>query len=444
MVNYVKKYIKKRSLKKFNRNKKKKTRTKTKNRTRKYKTRRYRRKSMRGGSEWVRYGPNWKNIKELALLQMKYKFDENWNKWGDSEAVHLVCGLAGEFCVLDTAINLSLHFPHSTVYFLENYTQYAAFGLFPDLPIDIIMGNLNKRKDAKNKYGNLTFQSFKSENDCFKFIEGKKRTQIYLWVIDMQQDFCPSTITETGKKGSFAVHYSQPLYEGFEDRNTKVKLFKSDTTSLDISTGEHVNDTDTDTDTILITDTVTNRVKLLINKPTLTELWNSNKFSIPRLITQLSNAGLNCDIILSRDGHTKAHCSFHEDEDYGNLQKPGGLYPPHCVRGTQGELIMDSIKKASLEYYNKKNKINVILKGCTQRTDSYSAIPYHINYPDINKRAPIMDKSKVTCLPFTDSQLKSYIFKTINSDGDKKYLTDNTDKFDEFKDPEFNDISISK
>ena len=74
-------------------------------------------------------------IERMSTMRGGATDDENMSavfgvkveKFQNEKTLHMVCGLAGEYCVLDTAVNLGLHFPQAHVLYLDNYTEYAAF-----------------------------------------------------------------------------------------------------------------------------------------------------------------------------------------------------------------------------------------------------------------------------------------------------------------------------
>ena len=74
--------------------------------------------TMRGGAT-----DDLKNIENMNDVFGQEKVE----KFQNEKTLHMVCGLAGEYCVLDTAVNLGLHFPQAHVLYLDNYTEYAAF-----------------------------------------------------------------------------------------------------------------------------------------------------------------------------------------------------------------------------------------------------------------------------------------------------------------------------
>lgn len=61
----------------------------------------------------------------LKLGRTKIK-DEINESFDGNNTIHLVCGLAGDYCVRDTAINLKFAYPYSTVAVIADATRYAA------------------------------------------------------------------------------------------------------------------------------------------------------------------------------------------------------------------------------------------------------------------------------------------------------------------------------
>ena len=133
--------------------------------------------------------------------KMQAVFGTNADLFNQPNVVHLVCGLAGEYCVLDTAVNLSLHCQDAQVIYLDNYTEYASYGL----PKGIALNNFkhcNTFFNHKTTYQNLKRQKYTQLSDMVTSL--KKASRVYLWVIDMQNDFCEG--------GSFGVAGSKGLY----------------------------------------------------------------------------------------------------------------------------------------------------------------------------------------------------------------------------------------
>jgi nicotinamidase-related amidase len=76
---------------------------------------------------------------------------------GGANMIHLVCGLAGDYCVRDTAINLKFAYPESTVAVIADATRYAA--LYDSIIVpDFIMEGLKREEFLENT---LHLKSFK-------------------------------------------------------------------------------------------------------------------------------------------------------------------------------------------------------------------------------------------------------------------------------------------
>uniref|UniRef100_A0A7S2S014 Isochorismatase-like domain-containing protein n=1 Tax=Mucochytrium quahogii TaxID=96639 RepID=A0A7S2S014_9STRA len=106
-------------------------------------------------------------------------------------------------------------------------------------------------------------------------------------------------------------------------------------------------------------------------------------------------------VIASMDDHSENHCSFSSsagtteippgcsealsicNEDWTNcigtnfLKEQNhsltGLFPPHCVRGSEGALLYRSFFDAFLEYTHEKH---IVQKGLDLTTDSFGVFPY--------------------------------------------------------------------
>ena len=63
----------------------------------------------------------------------------------ETPMAHYVCGLAGDFCVRDTAINLKLNYPNDKVYILIDGTR------FPSLPISVVQKIKEKNENGGMK-----------------------------------------------------------------------------------------------------------------------------------------------------------------------------------------------------------------------------------------------------------------------------------------------------
>jgi nicotinamidase-related amidase len=83
------------------------------------------------------------------------------------------------------------------------------------------------------------------------------------------------------------------------------------------------------------------------------------------------------NIIFSRDIHTTDddknanHCSFENKGKEGFIDGIG--FPAHCVNGTAGCLLNEKIKEKCKEFGDKSL---VVMKGCSQKYDSFGAFPY--------------------------------------------------------------------
>ena len=321
-------------------------------------------------------------------------------KWGRSNAVHLVCGLAGEFCVLDTSINLQKFFPNSTVLFLDEYTQYAAYGL--------IEYKCNNQKDALPYLDSLrkceVLDTETMPRRVLKLIPSDYAgKEIYLWIIDMQNDFCPTPFEDSPNGGTFAVSYSEPLYD-------KINTFSTDKISLQMGNQKTLSLNKNDGSKIIFEN---NENIELLNK-----YWTENKKSITDLIKSLEGNPYFKGCYLSRDYHDEKHCSF----TFVSEQNPG--YPAHCVQESDGAALREEIEskiQELLPYIDQPPEIGVIFKACHKEHDSYSAIPYHKDYPDIDKRA------FGVCKSFGNSADQSPgVYKYFDAKTDKDSLEKNT------------------
>jgi nicotinamidase-related amidase len=81
-------------------------------------------------------------------------------------------------------------------------------------------------------------------------------------------------------------------------------------------------------------------------------------------------------VIFSRDIHTENpnkpnHCSFEISVKRGSIDGIG--FPAHCVNGTTGCMLHPKIQALCEEL---GNKATVVMKGCSQSADSFGAYPY--------------------------------------------------------------------
>jgi nicotinamidase/pyrazinamidase len=77
---------------------------------------------------------------------------------------------------------------------------------------------------------------------------------------------------------------------------------------------------------------------------------------IGQRINQLAKAGGYELVVATRDWHPADHASF---------QEQGGIWPVHCVQGTEGAELHPSLERAEIDV--------VFDKGTNQSTDGYSA-----------------------------------------------------------------------
>lgn len=86
----------------------------------------------------------------VDLNTKRDKIKDKIDSIGGANMIHLVCGLAGDYCVRDTAINLKFAYPNSTVAVIADATRYAALYdsvIVPDTLIPNVFENSEKRTE---------------------------------------------------------------------------------------------------------------------------------------------------------------------------------------------------------------------------------------------------------------------------------------------------------
>lgn len=68
-------------------------------------------------------------------------------------------------------------------------------------------------------------------------------------------------------------------------------------------------------------------------------------------------------VIVTQDAHPKDHCSFVEN---------GGVFPPHCVQGTEGMNVFPALQKALDAQNNLKGGIHYMTKGDLADKEEFS------------------------------------------------------------------------
>lgn len=81
-------------------------------------------------------------------------------------------------------------------------------------------------------------------------------------------------------------------------------------------------------------------------------------------------------VVFSSDQHPFNHCSFAE---------MGGVWPPHCIRYTQGAAITPELLPLMSELYRCGIPFEMIEKATTADVDSYSAFRLHV--PEVIREA---------------------------------------------------------
>jgi len=101
-----------------------------------------------------------RNNKLIDLVNVKTDKNkvENVLDLQDSErgVLHLVCGLAGDYCVRDTAINLKFKYPNHKVAVIADATRYPSL---PDSVIDVTTNDENRESIHNNFKNNLHLNS---------------------------------------------------------------------------------------------------------------------------------------------------------------------------------------------------------------------------------------------------------------------------------------------
>lgn len=85
----------------------------------------------------------------INLNLKRDKIKDKIDSIGGDNMIHLVCGLAGDYCVRDTAINLKFAYPNSTVAVIADATRYAALYDSVIVP-DFIMEGLERTEFLEN------------------------------------------------------------------------------------------------------------------------------------------------------------------------------------------------------------------------------------------------------------------------------------------------------
>lgn len=106
---------------------------------------------------------------------------------------------------------------------------------------------------------------------------------------------------------------------------------------------------------------------------------------IVNLINQAVQVG--AEVIATRDYHPYDHVSFNTD---------GGPFPPHCVQGSDGSMLLQPIAEAMAQgMMAQPEKVHVAFKGFHEDVDSFGGLPYAKGavYPKggeerVNHRAP--------------------------------------------------------
>ncbi len=254
-----------------------------------------------------------RNIRRKLSKKNKRGGGDKRELYASNKTLHLVCGLAGDFCVLDTALNIKTLYPNTNVRFLTYFTRFVISKKPTELPQDVE----TKLKEAKIDY----IQSDDSEicltpESAGEIAFGKSNVQydhIVLWVIDMQNDFIERTFGDREdegafEKGTFAVQGTS------EEQGQGCRLVED----------------------------ISELIKYISEMP-------------------------NTEIVVSRDYHPEGHCSF---QSKGN---PSG-FPPHCVEKTVGAQMNETILRTFENI--PEDKYSVIFKGCEPNTDSYGAVIY--------------------------------------------------------------------
>ena len=245
--------------------------------------------------------------------------------YSSDKTLHLVCGLAGDFCVLDTALNIKSLYPNTNVRFLTYFTRFV----FSNEPTE-----LPPKVEEQLQKANITYIKSNDSEVCHTPESAGKIAlagldipnayeHIVLWVIDMQNDFIERKFSgkeDEGafEKGAFAVP-----------------------------------GTSTEQGCKLVED-ISELIKYFGNRP-------------------------DTEIVVSRDYHPVGHCSF-------------DIFPPHCVEGTIGAQMNETILKAFENI--PEDKYSVIFKGCEPETDSYGAVIYSDN-EYLTERSPSCNKREL-------------------------------------------------
>ena len=90
--------------------------------------------------------------------------------------------------------------------------------------------------------------------------------------------------------------------------------------------------------------------------------------------------GAGATVIATRDYHPRNHCSFNTC---------GGPFPPHCIQGSKGSQLHDSIAETLQPYLadkeggdGKKPKVHVVYKAFSPDIDSFGAFEYTASNSD--------------------------------------------------------------
>jgi len=198
--------------------------------------------------------------------------------------------------------------------------------------------------------------------DIQTLLDNNTDKRICLWVIDMQNDFIDAPFNDT-------TLFNKDNYKNAIDVGQGIKLLPNTFKKVEARDWKTVD----------------------FNKKNESNI-NNGRFAI--------NEGIQCvddvihyidllntkyndrleKVIFSRDIHTTDkendinHCSFKIKDEEGFIDGIG--FPAHCVNGTAGCKLHSSIKKACEELGNKSL---VVMKGCSERYDSFGAFPYDCN-----------------------------------------------------------------
>ena len=254
-----------------------------------------------------------RNIRRKLSKKNKRGGSDKRKFYASDKTLHLICGLAGDFCVLDTALNIKTLYPNTNVRFLTYFTRFVISEDPTKLPQDVE----NKLNEA-----NIDYTQSDDSDTCltpetaseiaFGKLDIQQYNHIVLWVIDMQNDFIERTFSGREDEGAF-------------EKGTFAVPGTSDEQGC----------------------------KLVED--------------ISELIKYIGNR-TDTEIVVSRDYHPEGHCSFKKSETDTNG------FPPHCVEGTVGAQMNETILKAFKDI--SEDKYSVIFKGCDLNTDSYGAVIY--------------------------------------------------------------------